>query len=146
MQLKKLPEHRLFFWLHMALFLFLFQNCTVYRGSSIDLDAAIDTKTKVVVETRSGDKLKFKKLLKNDQSIVGVAKKRKTIKYLEENGFDYEQYGKFRAYIIDSLKINDIYPKNKTASTLVTIGASVLSAFTLLTITAGAIFFASWGG
>lgn len=130
---------------NLILILSLFQNCTVYRGSSVDADTAIDQDTKVVVHTKTGDRLKFKKLLKSDQDLIGVAKKQKTIDYLEEKGFDYEQYGKFRHYLIDTLEIDKIYPKNKTVSTLVNVGVSLLAASTVLTIGAAVIFLSSWG-
>jgi len=128
----------------LILALFLLQNCTVYRGTAVGVENAIDQKTKTIVVTKGGEKLKFKKLLKTNQNLIGVAKKRRTIRYLEENGFDFEKRGQLRKYVIDSLEINEIYPKNKTASTLVSIGISVLTAFTVLTVAAGIVFFSSW--
>ena len=126
--------------------LFLFQNCTVYRGSSVDINNAIQEETKAVVVTKDAEKLKFKRLLKTEENLIGVAKKRQTIKYLEKNGFDFKKHGQLRNYIIDSLEINEIYPKNKPVSTIVNIGISVLSALTVLAVAGGIIFFSSWGG
>lgn len=130
----------------LILVLLLFQNCTVYRGSSVGVESAIDQQTKVVVVTQDGNRLKFKKLLKKDQHFIGVVKKRNTKNYLEENRFDYEKRGRFQEYNIDSLAIAEIYPKNKTVSTFVNIGIAVLSAITVYTTAVGIIFLSSWGG
>lgn len=136
---------KLLYGINLIIILFLFHNCTVYRGSSVTIDSAIDQNTKVVVHTEKGEKLKFKKLLKSDQDLIGVVSKQKTIDYLQEKGFDYEQYGKFRHYLIDSLEIDKIYPKNKTVSTLVNVGVSLLVVSTIITIGAAVIFLSSWG-
>lgn len=131
----------------LGIFIFLlFQNCTVYRGTSVSADNAIEQDTKVVLVTNDGTKLKFKKLLKDENDLVGVAKKRKTLKYLDEQGIKYSDHGRMRHYLLDSLEVSEIYPKNKPVSTIVTVVVTALVTFTVLVISAGIIIFSSWGG
>lgn len=130
----------------LGIFIFLlFQNCTVYRGTSVSADKAIEQETKVVLVTNDGAKLKFKKLLRDENDLLGVAVKRKTLKYLEEQGIKYSDHGRMRHYMLDSLKINEIYPKNKAVSTIVNVTVAALVTLTVLVISAGIIFLSAWG-
>lgn len=130
----------------LGIFIFLlFLNCTVYRGTSVSADKAIEQETKVVLVTNDGAKLKFKKLLRDENDLLGVAVKRKTLKYLEEQGIKYSDHGRMRHYMLDSLKINEIYPKNKAVSTIVNVTVAALVTLTVLVISAGIIFLSAWG-
>jgi len=124
----------------------LFQNCTIYKGSSVDIETAVQENTGAVVITQDGKRLKFKKLIKTEEHLIGIVKKNGTKRYLDKNKFDFEKRERLQKYMIDSLAINEIYPKNKTASTLVSIGIIIISAITVAMISVGIVFLASFGG
>lgn len=112
----------------------------------MSVQEAIEKETKAKVETVGGQKLKFKRLKKANNQLVGITKKRSTEKYLDQMGYSFEQYGKWRHYTIESLDIEHIYPKNKTASTLVNIGVVILSVVIAAVIAATVIVLAAFGG
>lgn len=124
----------------------LLQSCTVYRGSSVSLEEAVEENTKVVVVTANGNKLKFKKLESRAEHSIGLVKEQRTKEILNELGFNFEKNGNLSIYNLDSLEIVEIYPKNKTATTFVNIGIIILSVATILAVAGVAIIFSSWGG
>lgn len=124
----------------------LLQSCTVYRGSSVSLEEAVEENTKVVVVTANGNKLKFKKLESRAEHSIGLVKEERTKEILNELGFNFEKNGNLSIYNLDSLEIVEIYPKNKTATTFVNIGIIILSVATILAVAGVAIIFSSWGG
>ncbi|MCM4154871.1 hypothetical protein [Gramella sp. AN32] len=129
------------------LVLLLFQNCTVYRGTNVTFEQAVNDEVKVRVFTEDGKKLMFKRLQLLDGQSIGFAKKNsQTGKFLLQNGVNFEEAGKFTAFVLDSLEVEEIYPKNRTASTFVSIGIALLVAATTIIVAVAVIFMTSWTG
>lgn len=61
--------------------LILFQGCTVYKSTSISLEAAVQLKKKVQITTFDNQKIKFKRIVKRDGRYFGV-------KWLKDNTKD----------------------------------------------------------
>jgi len=101
--------------------LILLQGCTVYKSASVTLDQASKSEIKVKVETKSGEKLKFKRIGVEDGNYYGVKKVK----------------GNIVKVPLDANYVNNVKLKDKTLSTILTI------AFPIAIITGGLIIFAN---
>ena len=87
--------------------LILFQGCTVYKSTTIQ--QAVQTESKVKVRTKNGETFKFSRVGTKDGNYYGVSKtKGETIKISLDENF-----------------INTIKEKDKTLSTILTIGIPI---------------------
>jgi hypothetical protein len=103
--------------------LILFQGCTVYRSVSISLEQAVQNESKVRVKTNSNKKLKFKRIGNENGTYYGVKK---------SNGVIVKTP-------LDHNIINSINEKDKTLSTILSIGIPVIIVGGLIAV-AGAGF------
>jgi len=94
----------------------LFQNCTVYRSTPITLDRAIRSESKTKVNFQNGHSIKFLKIDFENGIYYGIKKNN----------------GRIERLPLDEKYISTIKEKNKTLSTIITVG--VLSAYVVLVI------------
>jgi hypothetical protein len=104
--------------------LILVQGCTVYKSTGVTLEQAMKEENKVKVETTSGEKLKFKRIGFNNDSYYGVKK----------------QKGEIIKTHLDPNFINNIKEKDKTLSTVLSIGIPLIIVGGLITIAASSSF------
>lgn len=89
----------------------VFQSCTVYKSTPVTLGEAVKADTKVKIEKRNGEKLKYYRIVQgNDGKYYGDEIKNKM-----HNNF-----------LINEDEIEKIQIKDKTTSTILTIGIPVL--------------------
>ncbi len=99
--------------------LILFQGCTVYKSSYVTLDEASKAEKKVKVETKSGENFKFKRIGVENGNYYGVKRSK----------------GNIVKVPLDTNFIKNVYLKDKTMSTILTI------AFPLAILTGAALIF-----
>ena len=90
-------------------FVILFQGCTVYKSVPVTIDHAAQHELKVKVGKKNGENLKFKRIGLENGNYYGVKKVK----------------GKIIKTPLDKKAVNSIKEKDKIASTLVTIFASL---------------------
>ncbi|MEM6687190.1 MAG: hypothetical protein AAF617_15520 [Bacteroidota bacterium] len=100
----------------VCIILVFFQSCQVYRSKSSTIEEAVKSNGRVKIHTLSGEKIKYKKILKKEGMYYGIVQK------------DTLQ--------IDTSKIARLRLKNKTLSTIYTVLVSTVSGLTVLTIIA----------
>ena len=100
--------------------LILLQGCTVYKSASVTLDEASKSETKVKVVTKSNEKLKFKRIGVENGKYYGVRK----------------VDGKMMKLILNTDTIKSIKEKDKTLSTVLSIGIPVVIVGGLIAIAA----------
>ncbi|MDU8885227.1 hypothetical protein RXV94_03580 [Yeosuana sp. MJ-SS3] len=86
--------------------LILFQGCTVYKSVPISLEQAVKNESKVRVKTKSNEKFKFNRIGEEDGNFYGVKK---------TNNVEVKT-------LLDEEYINTINEKDKTLSTVLSIG------------------------
>ena len=91
--------------------LILFQGCTVYKSANVTLDEAVKADTKVRIEKKNGERLKYFKVVVLDDGNYYGKKKEKWI---------------FNNIIIEENSIEKIQIKDKQASTIWTIAIPVV--------------------
>ena len=90
--------------------LILLQGCTVYKSTSISMEHAVQNETKVKVKTNSGEKYKFSRIGIKDGNYFGVTKSK----------------GAMVKIPLDEKSINTVNEKDKTLSTVLSIGIPVI--------------------
>lgn len=101
--------------------LFLLQCCHVYYEVPISLDEAVAADRRIKVTTTNEKKYKFRKIEKTDSIYYGIVVTR----------------GQKAKVPLDTKKIQSIRPVNKTASTVLTVGAIAVPVFIITAIIAG---------
>jgi len=85
--------------------LILFQGCTVYKSASVSLEEASKSQTKVRVEKKNGEKVKYTRIVVlNDGNFYGV----EPVKWMSNN------------ILIEENSIKKIQIKDKQTSTILT--------------------------
>jgi PBP1b-binding outer membrane lipoprotein LpoB len=87
----------------------LLQGCTAYKSVSISLEQAVQNESKVRVKTKSNERLKFKRIGKDEGQFYGVKKEK----------------GEMTRIPLDSKFIDSIKEKDKTLSTILTIALPI---------------------
>jgi hypothetical protein len=101
--------------------LILLQGCTVYKSASVTLDDAVNQELKTKIVTKSGEKLKFSRIGLEDGEYYGMHK---------------DNHMMFKIPI-DKKYVKSIKIKDKTLSTILTLGLPVVIIFSGLVIMAG---------
>ena len=102
-------------------------SCSVYYSKTATMDEAIQSDDKVKVITSTNDTYKFKKLQRENDKIYGVIKKGSTkAENLMDQGLIEDFDKKYGKLLLSEITINDIYLKNKGASTAVTVAIPVV--------------------
>lgn len=118
--------------------IFLLQSCSIYYKDNISLEKAIETQQKVRVTTHQDEKLIFKRLEENSGSFYGLTKENsKTSKKMQKQGIIGRAQGQLYSFGLETLEIKEVQAKNYTASTLATIGVSLVGLFAILITIAG---------
>ena len=93
--------------------LILLQGCTVYKSASVSLEEAALVQTKVKLETKSGEKLKFIRIGVENGNYYGVKKVKgdKTLNY--------------KTVPLETNYIKSVKLKDETLSTVYTIAATL---------------------
>ena len=103
-------------------FLILLQSCTVYHKYTSSVDEAIATNNKIKTDLPNGDSYKFIKLVRLENEIYGVAKKKSPVsKILNAQIVDSQYEGKYNLIKLNEADLKNIHLKNKGASTALTI-------------------------
>lgn len=90
--------------------LILFQGCTVYKSTPVTLDQAVQNASKVKVMTKSSEIMKYKKIEVENGNYYGIKKAKKEMVKTP----------------LDEKFIASIKEKDKTLSTILTIGIPVV--------------------
>jgi len=90
--------------------LIFFQGCTVYKSVPVSIEQAVQNESKVKVRTKTGDKFKFSRIGIEDGNYYGVSKDK----------------GKVVKNALDEKSIKTINEKDKTFSTVLSIGIPVI--------------------
>ncbi|MBC8753430.1 hypothetical protein H2O64_02025 [Kordia sp. YSTF-M3] len=109
--MKTLKKQSRFFSMLLIL-LMLFQSCQVYKTKSSTIDEAVASKHRVKIHTKSGGKIKYKKIFKEDGVYYGL----KRSDTLQVNISD-----------IDRIRL-----KNRTLSTIYTVLLSSIASFLII--------------
>lgn len=121
--------------------IFLIQSCSIYHAESINLQQAEELNKDVRITTKNGDKLKFKSIEEEGGDYFGLTRlKSKTSKELQKMGLIGRETGKLYAFGLETLNIQKIQEKNKTVSTLGTVGLVVTGIFVIILIVAAISF------
>lgn len=93
--------------------LILLQGCTAYKSASVSLEQAVLAQTKVKLETKSGEKLKFIRIGVENGNYYGVKKVKgdKTLNY--------------KTVPLETNYIKSVKLKDETLSTVYTIAATL---------------------
>ena len=93
--------------------LMIFQSCTVYKSTPITLDEASKANDRVRIYKNTGEEVDYLKvMMRNDGHYYGLKKKK----------------GQVQNSLIDEDEIDSIKLKDKTLSTLATIGVPIIIA------------------
>ncbi|MFH6770164.1 hypothetical protein V8G56_15540 [Gaetbulibacter aquiaggeris] len=90
--------------------LIFFQSCTVYKSKPISIESAVQNENKVKVKTKSGETFRFSRIGIEDDNYYGVSKNKGTVVKTALN----------------EKSINSIKEKDKTLSTVLTIGLPIV--------------------
>ena len=93
--------------------LIFFQGCTVYKSVPISIEQAVQNESKVRVKTNTNEKFKFSRIGIEDGNYYGVKKSKGVIVKTP----------------LDQNFINTINEKDKTVSTIATVGVSIVALF-----------------
>ena len=104
-------------------FVILFQGCTVYKSVPISLEQAVQNESKVRVKTKNNEKYKFNRVGVENGNYYGVKKSNNIVVKTP----------------LDQDFINTINEKDKTLSTVLSIGIPVIIVGGLLAIAASSI-------
>ena len=96
--------------------LILLQGCTVYKSVPISIEQAVQNESKVRVKTNANEKFKFSRIGIEDGNYYGVKKSK----------------GAIVKTPLDQNFINTINEKDKTVSTIATVGVSIVALFGIL--------------
>lgn len=130
--MKSFKKHFRFFAPFISL-IFLLQSCSIYYKDNISPGEAVETQQKVRVTTLQDKKLVFKRLEENTGSFYGLTKKNSsTSKKLQKMGIIGRAQGQLYSFGLETLEIKEVQAKNYTASTLATIGVSLVGLFAIL--------------
>ena len=110
--------------------LILLQGCTVYKSTPITIEQVAIGEQKVKVITKHNTKLKFKKVVIENEKLYGVRK---------VDGIDVK-------LLLDRNSIDTIKAKDKTLSIILSIGIPVIIIGGLTAIAASSISFGGLGG
>ncbi len=117
------------------LFLITLQSCSVYHSKTTTIDEAVLSNDKVKVITNSNNIYKLHKLKKEDGQVYGVLKKgSETAERLADQGLIKYTDGKYETILMKDSTIKEIYLKNKTLSTVLTIAIPVVGVAVLLVV------------
>ncbi len=127
-------------------FIIIFQSCTVYRSNPVSFEEASRQNVKIKAFNTDGQKLKFKRIEKKNDSYFGYVKPNSsTGKILQKKIKEFEKLGSLGVFKLNPNEIKEIYPQNKTVTAVVNIGAAALTLITVLYVIAAAIILSSWG-
>ncbi len=104
----------------LFILIILLQSCTIYKGGYIRIDQAVQNENKVKVNTKTNEKLKFKKVVLEKGDYYGIKK----IK------------GKNERIPIDMEQIMGIQEKDNFTSVLGTVGTVLLATISVLALVA----------
>lgn len=110
--------------------LLLLQSCNVYNKPT-SLEAAVVADEKVKVITTNDQKYIFKRLVYENDRLIGIAK-RGSVTATKLAGMPAETDGKFTRFDISNVEIDEIILRNESSSTVltvVTVAASLVVAF-----------------
>lgn len=117
------------------LFLITLQSCSVYHSKTAIIDEAVLSNNKVKIITNSNDIYKLHKLKVEDGQVYGVLKKgSETAERLADQGLVKYSDSKYETILIKDSTIKEIYLKNKTLSTILSIAIPVVSVAVLYVI------------
>ena len=107
--------------------LILLQSCTVYHSTTASVNEAIQSSNKLKFDAPDKDSYKFMKLIRIDNEIYGVAKKKSyASKELQAQITDTSYEGKYNLIKLHDQDLQDIRLKNNGASTALTIAIPVV--------------------
>ena len=111
----------------LLMVLITLQSCVVYYSETASVDEAVQSANRVKVVTTSNDIHKFKKLQKEDEKIYGITKANSsTAKKFSDQETTEIIGSKNVSILLSDTQITEIYLKNKTMSTVLTVGAIVV--------------------
>jgi len=111
------------------------QSCVVYHSKIATVDEAIQSDNKVKIITDSNDIYKLHKLKIEDGQVYGVLKKgSETAERLADQGLIKYSDSKYETILIKDSTIKEIYLKNKTLSTVLSIAIPVVGIVVLLVV------------
>ena len=103
------------------------QSCSVYHSKTASVDEAIRSDNKVKVLTSSDEIYKLQKLQKKNDQIYGVIKKgSSTAARLYDQGIITDNKSKYVTLLLPKDTIKEVYLKNKSLSTVLTIAIPVV--------------------
>ena len=107
--------------------LILLQSCSAYHNYTSSIDEAIATNNKIKTDLSNEDSYKFIKLVRLENEIYGVAKKKSPVsKKLNTQVVDSQYEGKYNLIKLNEADLQNIHLKNKGASTALTIAIPVV--------------------
>ncbi len=98
--------------------LMMLQSCTIYKGGYVRIDQAVQNENKVKINTKTNEKLKFKKVVLENGAYYGVKKVK----------------GKNEKIPIDVDQIYRIKEKDALASTLMTVPTTIIAIFSVASL------------
>lgn len=111
---------------------FLLQSCSIYYKDNISPGEAVETERKVRVTTNQDEKLIFNKLEENTGSFYGLTRvNSNTSKKLQKMGIIGRDQGQLYSFGLETLEIKKLQAKNYTASSLATVGISLIGLFAI---------------
>lgn len=96
--------------------LILFQGCTIYKSVPISLEQAVQNESKIRVKANGNENLKFSRIGVEDGNYFGVKKSNNVIVKTP----------------LDQKFINTIKEKDKTMSTVATVGVIIVGLFGII--------------
>jgi len=132
----------------LLMFLITLQSCVVYHSKTASVDEAIQSANRVKVVSTSNDIYKFKNLQNEDEKIYGITKANSsTAKKFSDQETTEIMGSKNVSILLSDTQINEIYLKNKTMSTVLTVGAIVVPVGILVLISINSVnnMSLSWG-
>ncbi len=104
------------------------QSCSVYYAQTASIDEAINSSDKVKIKSPDYDVYKFEKIMKVEQDIYGLAKKKSsTAKELNNQIIWNKSDSKNVSILLTDKNISSIHLKNKSGSTIATIAIPVVA-------------------
>ena len=102
----------------LFILIILLQSCTIYKGGYVRIDQAVQNENKVKINTKTNEKLKFKKVVLENGAYYGVKKVK----------------GKNEKIPIDVDQIYRIKEKDALASTLMTVPTTIIAIFSVASL------------
>lgn len=113
---------------------FFIQSCTVYHSSTASIDEAVQSDNKIKLGLTNHDAYIFQKLERENGNIYGITgKDSRTAKLLSSQITEDTKNNNQVKVLLTNEQLKNIRLKNKTMSTIVTIGIPVL-ALTIISI------------